>query len=132
MRSVPPSGQVTINASPPTPGSKPLQIKVKALVLHRAGKGPLVVMLALYENGFVTKIGGGEKGGHEITYDLTVREAVSAFELDATEGSSSEKDLTIDLEPSWSVNHMGVAALIWDTISLRILGATSPYPIARN
>ena len=39
-------------------------------------------MLALYENGLVSKIGAGENGGREITYDYTVRKLLPAFELD--------------------------------------------------
>jgi hypothetical protein len=38
-------------------------------MLNTAGTGPHVVMLALYESGLVSKIGAGENGGREITYD---------------------------------------------------------------
>jgi hypothetical protein len=131
-RSVAALGRVTIHLVPLTPGSQRLQLKVNAHVLKDAGTAPLVVMLAIYENGLVTKIGGGENGGHEIAYDYTVRRLLPAFELDPTQGASSEKDLTVNLDPSWSVNHLGVAAFIQDTISLRIVGAASQYPIARN
>ena len=89
-------------------------------------------MLAIYENSLVARIGGGENGGRQITYDYTVRKLLPAFELDPTQRASSEKDLSIDLDPSWSVNHLGVAAFIQDTTSLRIVGAASQYPIART
>jgi hypothetical protein len=38
-------------------------------MLSDAGAGPHKVMLALYENGLVSKISAGENGGGEITYD---------------------------------------------------------------
>jgi len=36
---------------------------VDARILRAADTGPLVVMLAIYENGLVSKIEGGENGG---------------------------------------------------------------------
>jgi hypothetical protein len=38
-------------------------------------------MLAIYENGLVSKIGAGENGGRQLRYDYTVRKLLSAFEL---------------------------------------------------
>jgi len=91
-----------------------------------------VVMLAVYENGLVSKIGAGENGGREITYDYTVRKLLPAFELDGAQTASASRELTVDLDPSWSLDHVGVAAFIQDQTSLRIEGASSEYPIARN
>ncbi len=91
-----------------------------------------MVMLAIYENGLVSKIGAGENGGREITYDYTVRKLLPAFELDPAQRASVSKEITIDLDPSWSPNHLGVAAFIQDPTSLRIEGASSEYPVARN
>ena len=131
-RSTPALGKVTIHSFPLASGSHKLQVELSALMLHNAGTGPLVVMLAIYENGLIAKIGGGENGGREITYDYTVRKLLPAFELDAVQGASSAKAFGIDLDPTWSVNHLGVAAFIQDASSLRIVGATSAYPIAKN
>ena len=89
-------------------------------------------MLAIYESGLVSKIGAGENGGREITYDYTVRKLLPAFELDAAQPGFFVQEMTIDLERSWSVDHLGVAAFIQDSTSLKIEGASSQYPIARN
>jgi hypothetical protein len=89
-------------------------------------------MVAIFENGLVSKIGGGENGGREIRYDYTVRKLLPAFELDSSQSSPLEKQLSVDLDPSWSIEHLGVAAFIQDTESLRILGAASQYPIPQN
>ncbi|MGB8850484.1 MAG: DUF1223 domain-containing protein [Candidatus Acidiferrales bacterium] len=131
-RTTSPRGRTSIQTSLVTAGSRKLQVKVNAQLLSAAGPGRLVVMLAIYENGLVSKIGAGENGGREITYDYTVRKLLPAFELDAAQPGSFVQEMTIDLDPSWSPDHLGVAAFIQDPTSLRIEGASADYPVARN
>src|SRR3984957_18872376 len=127
-----PRGRISIQTSLAAAGSRKLQVKVNAQLLSSAGPGRLVVMLAIYENGLVSKIGAGENGGREINYDYTVRKLLPAFELDATQPGSFVQEMTIDLDPSWSLEHLGVAAFIQDPTSLRIDGASAQYPVAKN
>ncbi len=131
-RSEPALGRTRIQTSLGAAGSRKLQVKVNAQLLSAVGPGRLVVMLAIYENGLVSKIGAGENGGREITYDYTVRKLLPAFELDAAHPGSFVQEMTIDLDRSWSLDHLGVAAFIQDPTSLRIEGASSEYPIAKN
>ncbi len=131
-RSEPALGRTSIQTSLAAAGSRKLQVKVNAHLLTAAGSGRRVVMLAVYESGLVSKIGAGENGGREITYDYTVRKLLPAFELDATQPGSFAKEITVDLDPSWSLDHLGVAAFIQDPTSLKIEGASSEYPIAKN
>ena len=131
-RSEPALGRTSIQTSLAAAGSRKLQVKVNAQLLTTAGPGRLVVMLAIYESGLVSKIGAGENGGREITYDYTVRKLLPAFELDAAQPGSFVQEMTIDLDRSWSVDHLGVAAFIQDPTSLKIEGASSEYPIAKN
>ncbi|MFZ0678810.1 DUF1223 domain-containing protein [Candidatus Binatus sp.] len=131
-RSASPLGRTSVQASLADAGSRKLDVKVNAQLLSTAGTGRLVVMLAIYENGLVSKIGAGENGGREITYDYTVRKLLPAFELDAAQPGSFVQEMTIDLDPSWSLDHLGVAAFIQDPTSLRIEGASSDYPVAKN
>ncbi len=131
-RSALPLGRTSIQTSLADHGSRKLQVKITAQMLNTAGTGPHVVMLALYENGLVSKIGAGENGGREIAYDYTVRKLLPAFELDGAKGASASKELNIELDDSWSLAHLGVAAFIQDSTSLKIEGATSKYPIAKN
>ena len=131
-RSEPALGRTSIQTSLAGAGSRKLQVKVNAQMLSRAETGSHVVMLAVYENGLVSKIGAGENGGREITYDYTVRRLLPVFELDGAKGASASKELNIDLDDSWSLDHLGVAAFIQDPTSLRIEGASSEYPIAKN
>ena len=130
-RSEPALGRTSIQTSLAAAGSRKLQVKVNAQLLT-AGPGRLVVMLAIYESGLVSKIGAGENGGREITYDYTVRKLLPVFELDGAKGASASKELNIELDDSWSLAHLGVAAFIQDSTSLKIEGASSRYPIARN
>jgi hypothetical protein len=131
-RSQPAWGRTSIQTSLAGAESRKLQVKVNAQMLSSAGTGSHVVMLAVYENGLVSKIGAGENGGREITYDYTVRKLLPVFELDGAKGASASKELNIDLDDSWSLDHLGVAAFIQDPTSLRIEGASSEYPIAKN
>jgi len=131
-RSVPATGRVSLTTIPSASGARELQVKVNVRMLREAGNRPPEVMVAIYESGLVTKIGGGENGGREITYDYTVRKLLPAFELDAAQGASVEKELSIDLDPTWELSHLGVAAFIQDPVSLTIEGAAVKYPIAKD
>jgi hypothetical protein len=125
-RSKPASGRVSLNTKVVNGPPRILRLKVDAQVFKATGIGPFTVMVAVYENGLVSKIGGGENDGREIAYDYTVRKLLPAFELQAAQ---VEKELTIELEPSWSLDHLGVATFIQDPRSLRIVGAANQYPV---
>ena len=123
-------GHVSLHTSLDGKSPQSLQIKLKAQLDAASTRGSYVVMVAVYENGLVTKIGAGENGGREITYDYTVRKLVPALQLAGAQ--AVEKEVTVDLDPSWSANHLGAAAFIQNTSSLKIIGAASEYPIARD
>jgi len=131
-RSAPVLGRIRLRTNLSGAWPQTLRVKVDARILRAAETGPLVVMLAIYENGLVSKIEGGENGGRQLTYDYTVRSLLPAFELTPVKGASALKELNIDLDRSWSVDHLGVVAFIRDAASLRIDGAAAEYPIARN
>jgi hypothetical protein len=128
-RSKPASATVSLKTELLKGKSRILRLELNARVLEASGNGPFTVMVALYENGLVSEIGGGENGGREIAYDYTVRKLIPAFEL---RSAQVEKELTIELEPSWSLDHLGVATFIQDPRSLKIEGAANQYPIASN
>jgi hypothetical protein len=131
-RTTPPAGLITLRTTQPAAGSHKLNVSLSAHMLRTTGDRPLIVLLAIYENGLVAKIGAGENGGHRIRYDYTVRKIVPVFELNATAGSALENELSVDLDPSWKLDHLGVAAFIQDENSLAIDGAVTQYPIAKN
>jgi hypothetical protein len=131
-RSEPAIGRVSLHTN--LDAAKPwiLRVKVNATILRNLETGPLVVMLAIYESGLVSNIGSGENGGRRLTYDYTVRRLLPAFNLKAEAGAAGTKELDIALDPSWSVEHLGAVAFIQDAASLKIDGAATEYPIARN
>lgn len=123
-------GRVGLHTSLGAKSPRSLQVRVKAQIDQASAHGTYVVMVAVYENGLVTRIGAGENGGREITYDYTVRKLLPAFDLDGAQ--PVEKEVSVDLDPSWSLKHMGAAAFIQNTSSLKIVGATSEYPISKD
>lgn len=123
-------GRVDLHASLSGESPPRLRIRLGAQSWKGSGARDREVMVAIFENGLVTKIGGGENGGHQITYDYTVRKLMPAFKLDSAHDGSEQKQLTVDLDPSWSIDHLGVAAFIQDTESLQIFAGASQYPIA--
>jgi hypothetical protein len=131
-RTTPPPGVVTLHATPPPAGSRKLSVSVSAHIVRTAGDKPLIVLLVIYENGLVAKIGAGENSGHQVRYDYTVRKIVPVFELSAAAGSALENEFSVDLDPSWKLDHLGAAAFVQDENSLAIDGAVTQYPITKN
>lgn len=131
-RATPPSGVVTVRAMPPAAGSHKLNVSVSANIVRTAGDKSLIVVVAIYENGLMAKIDGGENSGHRIRYDYTVRKIIPAFELRPAAGSALENELSVDLDPSWKLDHLGVAAFIQDETSLAIDGGAAQYPIVKT
>lgn len=131
-RATPPPGVVTVRAMPPAAGSHKLNVSVSAHIMRTAGDKSLIVVVAIYENGLMAKIDGGENSGHRIRYDYTVRKIIPAFELRPATGSALENELSVDLDPSWKLDHLGVAAFIQDETSLAIDGGAAQYPIVKT
>ena len=130
-RATPPPGVVTVRAAPAS-GSHKLNVSLSARMVRGAGDNSLIVLVAIYENGLMAKIDAGENRGHRVRYDYTVRKIIPAFELNAAEGSSLENEISVELDPSWKLDHLGVAAFIQDENSLAIDGAAAQYPIVKN
>src|SRR5260370_12175786 len=105
-----------------------LEVNVRAQSRPASAPGPFVVMVAVYENGLVSKIGAGENRGREITYDYTVRKLLPAFELDGAQ--AVEKEVRIELAPSLSASHLGAAAFIQNTSSVKTVCVASGTLIA--
>ncbi len=131
-RARPPAGLVTLRTSPPVAGSHKLNVRIGARMLRSMGDRALIVVLAIYENGLMAKIDAGENRGRKLSYDYTVRKIVPVFELNAAPGRALENEISVDLDPSWKLEHLGVAAFIQDENSLAIDGAAAQYPIAKN
>jgi hypothetical protein len=130
-RATPPPGVVTVRATPAAANPRKLNVSVSAHMMRAAGDKSLIVLVAIYENGLMAKIEAGENRGHKVRYDYTVRKVIPAFELSPAAGSALENELSVDLDPSWKLDHLGVAAFIQDETSLAIDGAVAHYPIVK-
>ncbi|MGO9452409.1 MAG: DUF1223 domain-containing protein [Candidatus Binataceae bacterium] len=108
-----------------------LTVKIKAELTHAADH-PVPVMVALYENGLVTKIGAGENSGRQIVYDYTVRQLSEAFEVGPAAGKPVARDIKLNLDPAWNTKELGIAVFVQDPASLHIGDAVAEYPVAKN
>ena len=102
---------------------KTVDVDVSALVKEELVARKLEVMVALFESRLVTPIGAGENGGKTLENDYVVRRLTSAFTLEGKPGARREKTLTLKLDSSWKLEHVGVAAFLQDPSSMRIHGA---------
>jgi hypothetical protein len=125
-------GRVTLNSTVDGEQPRAIHIKVSAELPAPGAGGSHELVLAIFENGLVSDIGAGENSGRKITYDYTVRKLLPVLDLEALHNSPIEKEFTVDLDPSWSVDHLGVAAFIQNSESLRIVAAASQYPVAKD
>jgi hypothetical protein len=91
--------------------------------------GRLALLVALFENGAVTAVAGGENGGRSLENDFIVRRLETAFSLDPKVGARRERELTIRLDRSWNARNLGVAAFLQDPTSMRIYGAAAPQSL---
>ncbi|HEY2526197.1 MAG TPA: DUF1223 domain-containing protein [Candidatus Binataceae bacterium] len=130
-RATPPPAVVTVRAMPLAADSRKLNLSVSAHIVRSAGDKSLIVLVAIYENGLTASIDSGENSGHRIKYDYTVRKIIPAFELSPTAGSALENELSVNLDPSWRLDHLGVAAFIQDETSLAIDGGATQYPLGK-
>ncbi len=107
-RATPPAGAVTVRAIRPAAGAKTLTVEVGARMVRSVGDAPLIVLLAVYENGLVADIDGGENRGQRLTYDYTVRKIVPAFQLNGAPGPTLENAVELELDPSGPGGHRRV------------------------
>jgi hypothetical protein len=89
----------------------------------------LTLLVALFENGVVTAIGGGENGGRTLENDFIVRRLATAFSLEPKAGARRERELTLTLDRRWKAEQVGVAAFLQDPASMRIYGAAAPQSL---
>jgi len=129
-RSAPALGTVRLASALTLDHPRTIHIRVRVELFGAGSGGSRELELAVFENGLVSDIGAGENAGRKIAYDYTVRRLLP-LKLDSGNGPS-EKQISVELDPSWSIGHLGVAAFIQDTQTLQILGAASQFPIPRE
>jgi hypothetical protein len=106
-----------------------LVVEVGAVVTDGVAAGKLKAMVALFENGVVTRVARGENGGHTLQNDFIVRRLETAFSLEAKAGARKQQTVRLKLDPAWKPENVGVAAFLQDSRSMRIHGAAALQPV---
>jgi len=80
------------------------------------------VLVALVENGLVTKVGKGENGGRTLKNDAVVRRLQKAFALGAAPGGRGTGSVDLSLGEATTGRKLGVAAFVQDPKTRAIQG----------
>lgn len=106
-----PAAQVEISSA----GHESILLKVKSA--H-----PADVLLALTEDNLVTRVGGGENGGHTLRHSAVVRDFRRVGQV--KDGLFSGT-VPVTIKPEWKRDDLRVVVFVQDGGSERILGAAS-------
>lgn len=97
-------------------------IVVKASAEPELGKNDQLY-IALYERHLETEIPSGENRNKTLHYDYVVRRLVP---------HQGGRSTTLELDPAWQLNHLGVVAFVQNTRSGQVLGvARAKEPLAK-
>lgn len=95
-----------------------------AAELHEPGRAARTVAnLVLFENGLVTRVGSGENARRTLENDFVVRLMRPVIAFEPGEKLSGRERLRIELDPSWAVGNLGLAAFLQDAETLEIHAA---------
>ncbi len=111
----------TVELSFPKQGGDAVEVAVAAQ--PPAGERKLEVMLAVYENGLSTEVAGGENAHKTLRDDFVVRRLQRAYALSGS--GRREETVTLQLDPQWQRDKLGVAVFLQDPKTHRVFGATS-------
>ncbi len=116
-------GQLSLAVTPPGVDQL-LYITVRAELLHEVPADTLDVMVAVFESNLVTHIASGENARMTLHNDFVVRQLVRAISLPGRAGTQREGSVAMKLEPTWDLEHLGIAAFLQNPESLTIYLAT--------
>ncbi len=85
----------------------------------------LQLMLAVFENGLATEVGGGENNGRTLHNNRVVREFLEADTVSAASGTVQSGDYSVVLQPEWNVENLGVAVFLQHPQTRAIHGVAS-------
>jgi hypothetical protein len=85
----------------------------------------LDLMVAVFETGLETKVGGGENGGEVLHDDYVVRTLERAAKLESASPPRTELAIPLRLEPGGQPSRVGVAVFLQDPKTLEVFGAAA-------
>lgn len=107
-------------------GGKPaLTVEASAEMLQDVEARKLDLRVALFENGLVTDVKGGENRGRTVANDFVVRRLETALSIEPAKGARSAGQVRFKLDRGWKTDNLGVAAFLQDPRSMRVLAAAS-------
>lgn len=114
---------VELWASPDGPGR--LQVRVRVQVpTDVMRRGPADVVLAVTEDGLVTKVARGENGGRILRHAAVAR-TLTTIGVMPPATAQSTLQVTVPLAPAWAVPNIRLVAFLQERDSRRILGAAT-------
>lgn len=131
-RAQPPAAAVDLAMDAPRrDGSRSrLRVKVSVRVLQQTASRDLDLWVALTQSGLVTQVKAGENAAATLHDDFVVRRLEKAFTVRGRAGEQRAKELELELDPSWPLSDLAVAAYVQDPASLGIVGAArSPVAV---
>jgi hypothetical protein len=122
---LPPGGQVQLSTAW---GDKDaLKVELSASRLADPSAPEAVAWVIVFENNHSVRVTRGENTGEQLQHDYVVRHMERAFALKP--GAKDAKTLTLTLDPSWKADQLGVAVLLQEPTTMKILAAAhQPLP----
>lgn len=118
-----PAGRVEILRAALDGPARELVVEVAAEIQETGPASPMVVNLALFESGLVTRVESGENSGRTLENDYVVRLLRPVITFAAAGPSSRSERSSITLDPGWAVENLGVAVFLQDSGTLEIHAA---------
>jgi hypothetical protein len=102
-----------------------LAVEASVEMLQDVEARKLDLRIAVFENGMITEVKGGENGGRTLANDFVVRRLDTALSVEPVKGARNEGRLRLKLARGWKPGSLGVAALLQDPRSMRIVAAAA-------
>ncbi|MEJ2085771.1 MAG: DUF1223 domain-containing protein, partial [Acidobacteriota bacterium] len=102
-----------------------IEVTVEVTLAAPLVEDELNVWVALFEEGLETAVGRGENSGRQLHNDFVVRQLQNAITVLPATGERATGSLTLEIEPGWKSEGLGLAAFVQDPTSLRILAASN-------
>lgn len=80
------------------------------------------VMLAITENGLLSKVSRGENSGRQLAHSVVTRKLIK---IGAVEGKAFSAEPTIRLDSTWKLQNMKAVVFVQERSSRRVLGAAA-------
>jgi hypothetical protein len=128
---VEPKGTVSVSVRSDANAKAGIMIHVQVPVgVRREGSADIVV--ALTEDGLVSRVERGENGGRTLSHDAVVRLLTTVGHLDPQQ-RQVDLSTAIALDPSWKAGALRVVAFVQEAESRRIVAVgSSPFPSSRR